>query len=128
MGPTDTKMSRSAHGVRPLRLREFPSRIERDATRGRRANTMGALEGQAETAVFDDPEDTAEVDEEPDEKAFVALDDPAAVDTALDDPVEPDEAPASEGGELSTDSLQLFLKDVGKVELLTAAQEVELAK
>jgi RNA polymerase primary sigma factor len=30
--------------------------------------------------------------------------------------------------EFSTDSLQLFLKDVGKVDLLTAAQEVELAK
>jgi RNA polymerase primary sigma factor len=30
--------------------------------------------------------------------------------------------------EISTDSLQLFLKDIGKVELLTAAQEVELAK
>jgi RNA polymerase primary sigma factor len=28
----------------------------------------------------------------------------------------------------STDSLQLFLKDIGKVDLLTAAQEVELAK
>ena len=30
--------------------------------------------------------------------------------------------------ETSTDSLQLFLKDVGKVPLLTAKQEVELAK
>jgi RNA polymerase primary sigma factor len=30
--------------------------------------------------------------------------------------------------EVSTDSLQLFLKDIGKVELLTATQEVELAK
>jgi RNA polymerase primary sigma factor len=30
--------------------------------------------------------------------------------------------------EVSTDSLQLFLKDIGKVALLTAAQEVELAK
>jgi RNA polymerase primary sigma factor len=30
--------------------------------------------------------------------------------------------------EISTDALQLFLKDVGKVDLLTAAQEVELAK
>jgi RNA polymerase primary sigma factor len=30
--------------------------------------------------------------------------------------------------EASADSLQLFLKDIGKVELLTAAQEVELAK
>jgi RNA polymerase primary sigma factor len=30
--------------------------------------------------------------------------------------------------EVSTDALQLFLKDIGKVRLLTAAQEVELAK
>ncbi len=30
--------------------------------------------------------------------------------------------------EVSTDSLQLFLKDIGRVPLLTAAQEVELAK
>ena len=30
--------------------------------------------------------------------------------------------------EIITDSLQLFLKDIGKVDLLTAAQEVELAK
>jgi RNA polymerase primary sigma factor len=30
--------------------------------------------------------------------------------------------------EVSTDALQLFLKDIGKVELLTAPQEVELAK
>jgi RNA polymerase primary sigma factor len=30
--------------------------------------------------------------------------------------------------EVSTDSLQLFLKDIGRVELLTAAEEVELAK
>ena len=31
-------------------------------------------------------------------------------------------------GEVSTDALQLFLKDIGKVALLTAAQEVALAK
>jgi len=30
--------------------------------------------------------------------------------------------------DISTDTLQLFLKDIGKVPLLTAAQEVELAK
>jgi RNA polymerase primary sigma factor len=44
---------------------------------------------------------------------------------------EPEErvvAPAAEAREISTDSLQLFLKDIGKVDLLTAAQEVELAK
>jgi len=45
--------------------------------------------------------------------------------TALDDPVEEEEPIELE---ISTDSLQLFLKDIGKVDLLTAAQEVELAK
>jgi RNA polymerase primary sigma factor len=39
-----------------------------------------------------------------------------------------EEAAEVEVREVSTDSLQLFLKDVGKVDLLTAAQEVELAK
>src|SRR4051812_23062899 len=38
-------------------------------------------------------------------------------------------SPTGEGPrEVSTDALQLFLKDIGKVDLLTAAQEVELAK
>jgi RNA polymerase primary sigma factor len=43
---------------------------------------------------------------------------------------EVEEQPAAQADvrEISTDSLQLFLKDVGKVDLLTAAQEVELAK
>jgi RNA polymerase primary sigma factor len=41
---------------------------------------------------------------------------------------EEEEAPAEEPREVSTDALQLFLKDIGKVDLLTAAQEVELAK
>src|SRR5918995_5640070 len=38
-----------------------------------------------------------------------------------------DEAVAAARG-VSTDALQLFLKDIGRVDLLTAAQEVELAK
>jgi RNA polymerase primary sigma factor len=41
-----------------------------------------------------------------------------------DDEVEP----AAEEREVSTEALQLFLKDIGKVDLLTAAQEIELAK
>jgi RNA polymerase primary sigma factor len=41
---------------------------------------------------------------------------------------EKEERPVPEAREISTDSLQLFLKDIGKVDLLTAAQEVELAK
>src|ERR671931_1495931 len=39
-----------------------------------------------------------------------------------------EEEPRAETREITTDSLQLFLKDIGKVDLLTAAQEVELAK
>jgi RNA polymerase primary sigma factor len=41
---------------------------------------------------------------------------------------EEEETPPELEREISTDSLQLFLKDIGKVDLLTAAQEVELAK
>ena len=41
---------------------------------------------------------------------------------------EVEEAEAEEAPEVSTDTLQLFLKDIGRVPLLTAAQEVELAK
>jgi len=39
-----------------------------------------------------------------------------------------EEVPELEGHVVSTDALQLFLKDIGKVDLLTAPQEVELAK
>jgi RNA polymerase primary sigma factor len=39
-----------------------------------------------------------------------------------------EEEHVEEPREVSTDALQLFLKDIGKVDLLTAAQEVELAK
>jgi RNA polymerase primary sigma factor len=70
------------------------------------------------TAVFDE-EELDEVDEEKNEDELD--EEPSAEDL---DELEP------RGFELeiTTDSLQLFLKDVGKVDLLTAAQEVELAK
>jgi RNA polymerase primary sigma factor len=48
------------------------------------------------------------------------------VESADDRPGELDLEPEIQ--EISTDSLQLFLKDIGKVPLLTAAQEVELSK
>ena len=46
------------------------------------------------------------------------------------EPVEPKQAERIDVQvrEVSTDALQLFLKDIGKVELLTAAEEVEIAK
>ena len=46
----------------------------------------------------------------------------------VDGSEEPAREPVKETREVTTDSLQLFLKDIGKVDLLTAAQEVELAK
>jgi len=54
----------------------------------------------------------------------------AALEEAQVEVVERDEPEpeVEEAREVSTDTLQLFLKDIGKVPLLTAAQEVELAK
>src|SRR5215208_3189750 len=79
---------------------------------------MSAVEDQARPAAHDEEAVEAEDDVEPDA---------VAVYGALDElPVDEDDA--LEAHEVSTDSLQLFLKDVGKVDLLTAAQEVELAK
>jgi RNA polymerase primary sigma factor len=57
----------------------------------------------------------------------------SALDEAQIEVVHADEDEAAEleleaEAEISTDTLQLFLKDVGRVSLLTAAQEVELAK
>jgi RNA polymerase primary sigma factor len=49
------------------------------------------------------------------------------VDAAVEEEEEEAEAVAEER-EVSTEALQLFLKDIGKVDLLTAAQEIELAK
>jgi RNA polymerase primary sigma factor len=48
------------------------------------------------------------------------------IDVVRPDDVE--ETPVEEAREVSTDALQLFLKDIGRVPLLTAAQEVSLAK
>jgi RNA polymerase primary sigma factor len=65
-------------------------------------------------AVFEEDEEAPEATVEVDPVGF-----------ALVDVEEVDDEPFLE---ITTDSLQLFLKDIGKVSLLTAAQEVELAK
>src|SRR5215204_3251809 len=67
--------------------------------------------------------DAAQLDE-----VFGALEE-ANVDVVTGgDDEEEDTAARSSQREVSTDALQLFLKDIGKVELLTAPQEIELAK
>ena len=97
---------------------------------------MGAIEDQVSVAtepaedepavavadVPDEDDDEAEADTPDELSAEAAADFYAAVEVAADEVVE---APALE---FTADSLQLFLKDVGRVSLLTAAQEVELAK
>jgi RNA polymerase primary sigma factor len=67
--------------------------------------------------------DAAQVDElyqTFDELEIEVIEGPA--EAAAEPEVEP------EAHEVSTDALQLFLKDIGRVPLLTAAQEVELSK
>jgi RNA polymerase primary sigma factor len=59
---------------------------------------------------------------------YHALDELQIEVVAAGDDEEEAAAEAEPAREVSTDSLQLFLKDIGKVDLLTAAQEVELAK
>jgi DNA-directed RNA polymerase sigma subunit (sigma70/sigma32) len=69
---------------------------------------------------------------------FDEVEDEDALDTDEDDDEDAEEVHPLDGTpfdeeevvelEITTDSLQLFLKDIGKVDLLTAAQEVELAK
>src|SRR5437588_1673406 len=66
----------------------------------------------------DEDDDAASADEL---EAEAAADFYAAVEVVADEEEVVD-------SEFSADSLQLFLKDVGRVDLLTAAQEVELAK
>jgi RNA polymerase primary sigma factor len=60
---------------------------------------------------------------------FYAALEEAQIAVVHGDEDEPESEPAPvQGAEITTDALQLFLKDIGKVPLLTAAQEVELAK
>ena len=56
---------------------------------------------------------------------YAALEEARIAVVTPDDDVEPEIEPDTE---ITTDALQLFLKDIGRVPLLTAAQEVELAK
>jgi RNA polymerase primary sigma factor len=94
---------------------------------------MGSKEPQAAVVTEledDEPMPALAVDEDDEEEAAPPADELAA-EAATDfyaavESTDAVEEPAAL--EFSADSLQLFLKDVGKVNLLTAAQEVELAK
>ncbi len=85
----------------------------------------GSLTAEEIAVAFDDFDlETGQLDE-----LFQALEE-QQIEIVPQAVADDEEAPAlrARALEASTDSLQLFLKDIGKVELLTAAQEVELAK
>jgi RNA polymerase primary sigma factor len=87
-------------------------------TRGSRVSTTDEFEAA------EDFEEETELDAE-----ATPLDAEAGADAEADYyAAQAEEVEERVDSEFSADSLQLFLKDVGKVDLLTAAQEVELAK
>jgi len=106
------------------------------------SGTAGVLDLLEVRTLFESGKGAGKLDAEEIALALDELDlEPAQMDefyTALEeaqvDVVSVDQADAdaerewASEADISTDTLQLFLKDIGKVPLLTAAQEVELAK
>src|SRR5262245_34974871 len=105
-------------------------------------STRRAREASAdrEGVVSEDEGSVAVVDDEPqlqEDPAFHEDEEPqdgpefepqGGFDSVDETTAEEEEAAIALTFEVTGDSLQLFLKDIGKVSLLTAAQEVELAK
>jgi RNA polymerase primary sigma factor len=99
--------------------------LELEETRGllEAGQVAGSLSAEEITLALDELDlDAGQVDD-----FYHALDELHIEVVAGGDDEEGPEA-EEEAAEVSTDALQLFLKDVGRVDLLTAAQEVELAK
>jgi RNA polymerase primary sigma factor len=100
--------------------------LDTDEARGliAAAQESGSLNSEEIALAFDELDvDGAQLDE-----FYGVLDELqiVVVDGEADEEVEPEVQETAR--EVSTDALQLFLKDIGRVDLLTAAQEVELAK
>jgi RNA polymerase primary sigma factor len=103
---------------------EVPDILETEEAKGllESAQARGSVRPEEIALAFDQLDfDAAEIDD-----FYSALDELEieVVQGVVEE--EPDAEP--EVHEVSTDALQLFLKDIGRVALLTAAQEVELAK
>jgi RNA polymerase primary sigma factor len=99
--------------------------LETDEARGllEAAHASGTVNADEIALALDELDlDAAQIDD-----FYHALDE-LHIDVVAGDPAAEDPALDEETREVSTDSLQLFLKDIGRVGLLTAAQEVELAK
>src|SRR5437773_1383286 len=141
-------MSRSAYGDCPKPMRHCRSHPRREGARGKLTQVQAepkrvddVLDTEEARALFESARESGSLTAE---EVAVAFDDFELEAGQLDDVfqaleeqqieivaqgAEEDEAQSRQRTiETSTDSLQLFLKDIGRVDLLTAAQEVELAK
>jgi RNA polymerase primary sigma factor len=111
--------SRSAQGVLDILETDEGKTLLESAQRA------GSISADEITLALDELDvDAAQVDD-----LYHALEELHVEIVGLEEEEEEEEAGRPDGTrEVSTDALQLFLKDIGKVDLLTAAQEVELAK
>jgi RNA polymerase primary sigma factor len=84
----------------------------------------GKLSAEEITLALDELSlDTGQIDE------FYGILEELHIEVVASEEEEAEEEPLDlDGPDVSTDALQLFLKDIGKVDLLTAPQEIELAK
>ncbi|HEY2938787.1 MAG TPA: sigma-70 family RNA polymerase sigma factor [Gaiellaceae bacterium] len=115
-------MSEQGERVRPSTVAEV---LETDEAKGllESARESGSLSTDEIAAGLGELElDAAQLDD-----FYHALEE-LQIEVVDDGREEPEREIAPATREITTDSLQLFLKDIGKVDLLTAAQEVELAK
>jgi len=113
-------------GVEGRAVRDVAEVLETDEARHllEAAQTQGSLSTDEIALALDELDlDAALIDD-----FYHALEEMQIDVVAVPEVEEKDEPIQAEAREISTDSLQLFLKDIGKVDLLTAAQEVELAK
>jgi RNA polymerase primary sigma factor len=99
--------------------------LDTDEARGLLASAQesGSLNAEEIALAFDELDlDGAQLDE------FYTVLEELQIDVVDGGVAEPEPEIEATAREVSTDALQLFLKDIGRVDLLTAAQEVELAK
>src|SRR5215204_2174951 len=141
-------MGRTAYGFRPPLVRECPPQVRSGGQTAERADRPNGrtladvLETEEAKTLIESGRENGSLSADEIALALDELDlDVSQLDdfySALDEmqievvngsaPVEETPAVQVDEREISTDSLQLFLKDIGRVDLLTAAQEVELAK
>jgi RNA polymerase primary sigma factor len=129
MPPAERHEPREEQLVREQGERARPSTIaevlDTDEVKGllESGRESGSLGTDEITAALSELElDAAQVDD-----VYHALEE-LQIDVVEEPREEPEREAEPAAREVTTDSLQLFLKDIGKVDLLTAAQEVELAK